>query len=67
MRLRVFRTVCIKERCFVEDVNYRIKYGRIKWREKSVILCDERIPKRLNGKFYKSVVGLTMFYGSECI
>jgi len=38
----------------------------IKWREASGFLCDERIPMRLNGKFYKSVVRLAMLYGSEC-
>jgi len=51
---------------FDEDVKHGIKCGWIKRREVSGVLCDKRIPMRLNGKFYKSVVRLTMLYGSEC-
>ena len=32
----------------------------------SGVLCDKRIPMRLKGKFYKSVVRPVMLYGSEC-
>jgi len=49
---------------FDEDVKHRIKCGWIKLREASGVLCDKRTP--LRGKFYKSVVRPTMFYGSEC-
>jgi hypothetical protein len=34
--------------------------------ERSSILCNKRIPMRLKGKFYRSVVKPTMLYGSEC-
>jgi hypothetical protein len=49
-----------------EDVKHRIKCGWMKWREASGVLCDKRIPIRLKGKFYKSVVRPAMLYGSEC-
>ena len=49
-----------------EDVKHRIKCGWMKWREASGVLCDKRIPMRLKGKFYKSVVRPAMLYGSEC-
>lgn len=45
---------------------HRIKCGWMKWREASGVLCDRRIPIRLKGKFYKTVVRPAMMYGSEC-
>lgn len=44
----------------------RIKHERIKWKKASSVLCDKRIPIRLKGKFFKSVVRPTMLYGSDC-
>jgi hypothetical protein len=35
----------------------------MKWREVLVVLYDKRIPMRLKGKFYRSVVRPTMVYG----
>jgi hypothetical protein len=32
-----------KDRDIDEDVNHRIKAGRIKWRQASGILCDKRV------------------------
>ena len=49
-----------------EDVKNRIKCGWLKWREASGVLCDRRMPIRLKGKFYKTVVRPAMLYGSEC-
>ncbi|XP_071714840.1 uncharacterized protein [Rutidosis leptorrhynchoides] len=30
------------------------------------VLCDKKVPLKLNGKFFKVVIRSTMFYGSEC-
>ncbi|XP_050532668.1 uncharacterized protein LOC126900777 [Daktulosphaira vitifoliae] len=49
-----------------EDIRHRIKCGWLKWRKVSGVLCDKRIPMRLKGKFYKTVMRLAMMYGSEC-
>jgi hypothetical protein len=38
----------------------------MKLRETSGVLCDKKILMRLKGKFYRSVVGPTMLYSSEC-
>jgi hypothetical protein len=47
---------------FGMDVKHRVKCGWMKWRESSGVLCDNRIPMRLKGKFYKSVMRQTMQY-----
>ena len=49
-----------------EDVNHRIKAGWMKWRQASGILCDKRVPQKLKGKFYRTVVRHVMLYGAEC-
>ncbi|EMS49379.1 Retrovirus-related Pol polyprotein LINE-1 [Triticum urartu] len=49
-----------------EDVNHRIKAGWMKWRQASGILCDKRVPQKLKGKFYRTVVRPAMLYGAEC-
>jgi len=39
----------------------------MKWKEASGrVLCDRRIPIRLNDKFYKTEVRPAKMYGSEC-
>ena len=38
----------------------------MKWRSKSRVLCDHRIPIKLKGKFYKTVIGPTMLHGTWC-
>ncbi|VVC28405.1 Hypothetical protein CINCED_3A001717 [Cinara cedri] len=50
---------------FNEDVKHKNKGGWVKWKESCGVLCDKRIPMRLKGKFYKSVVRPTMLHGSE--
>jgi hypothetical protein len=48
------------------DVNNRIQAGWAKWREASGVLCDRRVPMKLKGKFYATVVRPVMLYASEC-
>jgi hypothetical protein len=48
-----------------KDVSHRIKVGWLKWRQASGVLCDPRVPLKLKGKFYRTVIRLTMLYGTE--
>ena len=49
-----------------EDVQKRISTGWIKWRGLTSVLCDRRMPKKMKGKIYKTVIRPAMLYGSEC-
>ena len=39
-----------------EDVEHRTKAGWLKWRLGSGVLCDQRMPTRLNETFYRIVI-----------
>ncbi|KAG5582103.1 hypothetical protein H5410_052730 [Solanum commersonii] len=41
---------------FDDDVTHRIGAGWMKWRLASIALCDNNVPPRLKGKFYKKYV-----------
>jgi hypothetical protein len=43
-----------------EDLSHRIKSGWLKWRQVSDVLCDPWVPLKLKGKFYRTVIRLTM-------
>ena len=49
-----------------EDVDHRIKAGWLKWRMTSGVLRDKRMPARLKGKCYKTIVRPAILYDSEC-
>ncbi|XP_066367886.1 uncharacterized protein [Miscanthus floridulus] len=49
-----------------KDVSHRIKAGWMKWRQASSVLCDKRVPQKLKGKFYRTVIRPAMLYGAEC-
>lgn len=48
------------------DVEHRIQAGWQKWRGASGVLCDKKVPLKLKGKFYKTVVRPALLYGAEC-
>ncbi|XP_068203576.1 uncharacterized protein [Palaemon carinicauda] len=48
-----------------DEVKHRIQVGWDNWRAASGVLCDKRIPLRLKGKFYKTVLRPSMLYGTE--
>nr|GEY09069.1 hypothetical protein [Tanacetum cinerariifolium] len=50
----------------IVDVAHRIRAGWMKWRAASGVLCDQRIPLKLKGKFYRAAIRPAMLYGSEC-
>ena len=47
------------------EVTRRIQAGWKNWREVSGVLCDRRMPVKLKGKVYKTVVRPAMMYGME--
>jgi hypothetical protein len=47
-----------------EDVSHRIKVDWLKWCQASDVLCDPRLPLKLKGKFYRTVIRPTMLYGT---
>ena len=48
------------------EVERKVQAGWWKWREASGVLCDRRVPLRLKGKYYSTVVRPAMTYSSEC-
>jgi hypothetical protein len=49
-----------------EDVSHRIRAEWVKWRQASGVPCDKKVPNKLKGKFYKTVIKPAMMYGAEC-
>ena len=44
------------------EVERKVQAGWCKWREASGILCDRRVPLKLKGKYYSTVVRPAMIY-----
>ena len=49
------------------EVKKRVQAGWNGWREVSGVICDRRLPVRVKGKVYSSVVRLAMVYGLEMV
>ena len=49
------------------EVNNRIQSGWKSWREVSGVLCDRKMPVKLKGKVFKTVVRPAMLYGLETV
>ena len=47
------------------EVNKRIQAGWANLSRMTGLLCDRRVPVKVKGKLYKSVVGPAMMYGME--
>ena len=47
------------------EVTRKIQAGWKNWRDVSGVLCDRRMPVKLKGKVYKTVVRPAMMYGME--
>lgn len=48
-----------------QAVNHRVQAGWLKWRAVSGVLCDNRMPIKLKGKVYNTIVKPVLMYGSE--
>ena len=49
------------------EVKRRVQIGRNKWKKVSGVICDRRLPARVKGKVYSSVVRISMMYGFETV
>nr|XP_009757270.1 PREDICTED: uncharacterized protein LOC104210150 [Nicotiana sylvestris] len=49
-----------------DDVTHHIGASWMRWRLASRVLCDNNVPLRLKGKFYRVVVRPAMLYGAKC-
>lgn len=47
-------------------MKHKIKYGYLKWRETTDILCDKIVLILFKDKLCKKVMRPAMIYGSEC-
>ena len=49
------------------EVKKRVQAGWNGWRRVSGVICDKRLPARVKGKVYSTVVRSTMVYGLETV
>ena len=49
------------------EVKKRVQAGRNGWRRVSGVICDRKLPVRIKGKVYSSVVRPAMVYGLETV
>ena len=49
------------------EVKKRVQAGWNRWRRVSGVICDRRLPARVKGKVYSSVVRPAMMYGLETV
>ena len=52
---------------FEREVKKRVQVGWNGWRKVSGVICDKRLPARVKGKVYSSVVRSAMAYGLETV
>jgi len=65
-RFKYLRSIVQNNREIEADVSHRIQARWLKWRRASGVLCDKKVPLKLKGKFYRTVVRPAMLYGTEC-
>ncbi|GJU90167.1 retrovirus-related pol polyprotein LINE-1 [Tanacetum coccineum] len=63
---RYLRSMIHKSGRIEDDVTHRIQVGWLKWRSTTGIMCDNKVPLKLKGKFYRVAIRPAMLYGSEC-
>ena len=49
------------------EIKKRVQAGWNGWRRVSGVICDKRLPTRVKGKVYSSVVRPAMVYGLETV
>ena len=53
--------------CDEREVKKRVQAGWNRWRRLSGVICDKRLPAKVKGKVYNSVVRSAMVYGLETV
>ena len=48
-----------------KDVTSRIGKGLMKWRSLTGVMCDKKMPNKLKGKVYRSIIRPVMMYAGE--
>ena len=48
------------------DSKNRVRLAWNKWRAVTGVICDKKVPVKLNHKIYKTLIRHTMTYGVEC-
>ncbi|CAG9134626.1 unnamed protein product [Plutella xylostella] len=54
------------QRLIDRDVTRRMNPGWMKWKQLTGTTCDRKMPIKIKGKIYKSVIRPVMLYGAEC-
>ncbi|XP_075228197.1 uncharacterized protein LOC142328375 [Lycorma delicatula] len=49
-----------------QDVNHRITVAWLRWQQISAVLCDKRMPPKLKGRMYTTLVRPALTYGAKC-
>ena len=49
------------------EVKKRVQLGWNGWRRVTGVICDKKVPARVKGKMYKTVVRPNMLYGLEAV
>ena len=49
------------------EIKRRVQAGWNRWRKVSGVICDRRLPAKVKGKAYSSVVRPAMVYGLEMV
>ncbi|XP_068224869.1 uncharacterized protein [Palaemon carinicauda] len=62
---KYLRSIIDVSRSMDQEVTRRMPAGWNNWRSASGVLCDKKVPMRLKGTFYRSVVRKAMLYGTE--
>ncbi|XP_046976347.1 uncharacterized protein LOC124542443 [Vanessa cardui] len=47
------------------NIQHRVAAAWLKWREVTVVTCDKRMPVKLKGLVYKTMIRPALMYGSE--
>jgi hypothetical protein len=49
-----------------EDVNHRIQVGLMKWRDVLGVICNRKVPLKLDRKISYTPIRPTILYDTEC-
>ena len=61
-RVQYLETTMVSNGEYSREVKNRIQVGWSSWRRVSAVICDRRVPAKVKGKVYKTVVRPSMLY-----